>query len=60
MAYGTKVVPDVGTVRTNDWYGLYQCLVLSLPVIGTMMHKCKKERKRQEMPTQKVMPSIGY
>ncbi|MDY6206681.1 MAG: hypothetical protein SPI30_08080 [Prevotella sp.] len=31
-----KIIPVVGTIRTNDRYGQYRCLVLRLPSIGTM------------------------
>ncbi|MDY6205142.1 MAG: hypothetical protein SPI30_00085 [Prevotella sp.] len=30
------MIPVVGSIRTNDWYCGYQCLVRFVPDIGTM------------------------
>ncbi|MDY6205500.1 MAG: hypothetical protein SPI30_01960 [Prevotella sp.] len=32
----TEMLPMIGMACTSRWYGLYQCLVVIVPAIGTM------------------------
>ncbi|MDY6206047.1 MAG: hypothetical protein SPI30_04765 [Prevotella sp.] len=31
-----QLIPGIGSIRTNDWYCGYQCLVRLVPNVGTM------------------------
>ncbi|MDY6207166.1 MAG: hypothetical protein SPI30_10585 [Prevotella sp.] len=31
------MIPGIGSIRTNDWYCGYQCLVRAVPNVGTMV-----------------------